>query len=90
MEAKYRNPVMFNDNVKLFGAFHIEQSFFGEHADLINGSGLLEILNHLNFTMIAVPHLHVFWYRLNEMGAQKNGAQKSPCNTSSIYITCET
>ena len=89
MEAKYRNPVMFNDYVKLFGAFHIEQSL-GEHADLINGSGLLEILNHLNFTTIAVPHPHVFWYRLNGMGSPKKWAQKSPCNTSSIYITCET
>ena len=52
MESKYRNPVLFNDYVVLFGALHIEQSFLGIHPDLINGSGLLEIMNHLNFTMI--------------------------------------
>ena len=37
--------------VVLFGALHIEQSFLGIHADLINGSGLFEIMNHLNFNI---------------------------------------
>ena len=37
--------------VVLFGALHIEQSFLGIHADLINGSDLLEIMNHLNFNI---------------------------------------
>ena len=37
MEAKYRNPILFNDYVVLFAALHIEESFYGIHADLING-----------------------------------------------------
>ena len=41
MEAKYQNPVLLNDYVVLFSTLHIEQSFLGIHADLINGSGLL-------------------------------------------------
>ena len=35
--------------IVLFGALRIEQSLLGIHADLINGSGLLEIMNHPNF-----------------------------------------
>ena len=57
MEAKYRNPVLFNDYIVLFGAHHIEQSFLGIHVGLINGSGLLEIMNHLNFTTIGLSGL---------------------------------
>ena len=44
MEAKYQNPVLLNDYVVLFRTLHIEQSFLGIHADLINGSGLLEMI----------------------------------------------
>ena len=36
MEVKYRNPVLFNNYVVLFGALHIEQSFLGIYVDLIN------------------------------------------------------
>ena len=57
MEAKYWNPVLFNDYVVLFGTLHIEQSFTGIHADLINGSSLLEIMNHLNFATIGLSGL---------------------------------
>ena len=35
MEAKY--CLMFNDYVVLFATLHIEESFYGIHADLING-----------------------------------------------------
>ena len=44
MEAKYQNPVLVNDYVVLFRTLHIEQSFLGIYADLINGSGLLEMI----------------------------------------------
>ena len=56
MGDRYRNPKLFNDYAVQFGA-HIEQSFLGTHADLINGSGLLEIINHLNFTTIGLSGL---------------------------------
>ena len=56
MEAKYRNPVLFNDYVST-GELHIEQSFIEIYADLINGSGFLEIMNHLNFTTIGLSGL---------------------------------
>ena len=58
-EAQYRNPKLFENYVVLFGALHIEHSFLGMHGDLINGSGLLEILNRLNFTTIGVSGLSV-------------------------------
>ena len=32
MESKYRNPLLFNDYVALFGALNIEQSILGIHA----------------------------------------------------------
>ena len=35
---------------------------------------------------IAVPHLDVFWYHL-KVWAPKKCAQKSSCNTFSIYIS---
>ena len=35
----------------------------------------------------SMPHPDVFWYRLNAMGAPKKCAQKSSCNTFSIYIS---
>ena len=57
MEAKYQNPVLFHDYVVLLGALHVEQSFLGIHADLFNGSGLLEIMNHLNFTTTGLSGL---------------------------------
>ena len=57
MEAKYWNPVLFNDYVVLFGTLHTEQSFLGIHADLTNGSGLLKIMNHFNFTTIGLSGL---------------------------------
>ena len=56
-EAQYRNRKLFENY--LFGALRIEQSFLGMHGDLINGSGLLEILNRLNFTTIGVSGLSV-------------------------------
>ena len=58
-EAQYRNPKLFENYVVLFGALHMEQSFLGMHGDLINGSGLLEVLNRLNFTTIGVSGLSV-------------------------------
>ena len=57
MEAKYRNQVLFNGYVVLFGTLHIDQSILGIHANLINGSGLPKIMNHLSFTAIGLSDL---------------------------------
>ena len=59
IESAYRNPILFSDYGVLFGALYIEQSFLGINADVINGSGLLEIPNHLNFTTIGLSGLTV-------------------------------
>ena len=56
-EAQYRNPTLFENYVVLFGTLHIEQSFLGIHGQMIKGSGLLEVLNHLNFTTLGVSGL---------------------------------
>ena len=57
IEAKYRNQVLFNGYVVLFGTLHIDQSVLGIHANLINGSGLPKIMNHLSFTAIGLSDL---------------------------------
>ena len=44
-ELQYRFPWLFKDYFPLFGGLHIEQSLLVVHGQLIDGSGLLEILN---------------------------------------------
>ena len=53
-EAQYRFPTVFSEYVPLLGGLHIEQSLLSLHSELIIGSGLLEILNQLNFSTIGV------------------------------------
>ena len=58
-EAQYRYPKLFSNYVVLFGALHIEQSLLGIHGQLIDGSGLLLILNQLKFTTVGLPGLSI-------------------------------
>ena len=58
-EAQYRYPKLFSNYVVLFGALHIEQSLLGIHGQLIDGSGLLLVLNQLKFTTVGLPGLSI-------------------------------
>ena len=47
---------------------------------------ILTIAPFISESLLAVTHPHVFWHRLNGMGAQKMHP-KSSCNTFPVYIS---
>ena len=53
-ELQYRYPTMFENYFPLFGGLHIELSLLVVLAQLIDGSGLLEILNLQKLSTIGV------------------------------------
>ena len=53
-ELQYRYPVLFERYFPLFGGLHIEQFLLVLHGMLIDGSGLMEILNLQKLSTIGV------------------------------------
>ena len=53
-ELQFRYPDKFSKYFPVFGQLHIEQSLLVVHGQLVNGSGLLEILTQNKFSMIGL------------------------------------
>ena len=56
-EVQWRYPLKFQRYFSLMGALHIEQSFLIIHGQLIKGSGLENILNSNNFSLIGTSSI---------------------------------
>ena len=53
-KLQFRYPSKYNNYVTLLGGLHLEQAILAMHGQLIDGSGLLQLIEQYHFTTIGM------------------------------------